>query len=156
MKENRTHAPICGSGLGFGCQGSAFRVQCSVFSVQGSGWVGFVCIRLFRLMVRIFTFGCQGLGTSSPRCSTLWASYIASSICSHRAFVITTRDHRKLLHICIILVIVKQPLIQINRIDGPTEYLSLALVAVRPVRFISRGAPSTIQSMLLHQIKPPV
>ena len=38
--------------------------------------------------------------------------------------VTNTRSHRNLLHCWIMLVIVKQRLVQIGRIDEPTEYLS--------------------------------
>ena len=42
-----------------------------------------------------------------------------------------TRAQRKLLHTCIILVIVEQHLVQIGRIDRPTtQYLLVALVLV--------------------------
>ena len=37
---------------------------------------------------------------------------------------VNTRDERKLLHICIILVIVKKHLVQIGRVDRPIECLS--------------------------------
>ena len=43
---------------------------------------------------------------------------------SGRVFVINTRAQRKLLHIWILLVIVKQHLVHIGRIDRATEYFS--------------------------------
>ena len=52
-------------------------------------------------------------------------------ISSGRVFVINTRDQRNLLHTWIVLVIVKQRLVQIGRMDGSTEYLSQILAAIR-------------------------
>jgi len=49
-------------------------------------------------------------------------------ISSGRVFTINTRAQQKLLHTCIILVIVKHHLVQIGRIDGPTEYFLRILV----------------------------
>jgi hypothetical protein len=49
-------------------------------------------------------------------------------ILSGRVLVINTRAQRKILHIWIILVIVKQ----YDRIDGPTDFFSQILAATRP------------------------
>ena len=46
-----------------------------------------------------------------------------SAISSRRPSITNTRAEQKLPHTWIILVIVKQHLVQIGRIDGPTEYL---------------------------------
>ena len=43
------------------------------------------------------------------------------------------RAHWKSLHFWIILVVVKQHLVHIGRIDGPTEYLSQILAAIKLV-----------------------
>jgi len=52
-------------------------------------------------------------------------------ISSGRVFMINTRAQRKLLQTWIVLVIVKRHLVQLGRIDGPTEYLSQILAAIR-------------------------
>ena len=44
--------------------------------------------------------------------------------------------NKKLLHIWIIVVIVKQHLVQIRRVDGPIEYLSQTLAAIRSGRVL--------------------
>jgi hypothetical protein len=49
-------------------------------------------------------------------------------------FGISARAQRTLLHTWIILVIAKQHLVQIDRIDGPAEYLSQILAAIRAFR----------------------
>ena len=49
-------------------------------------------------------------------------------VSSGRVFAINARTQQELLHTCIILVIVKQHLVQIGRIDGPTEYLISSLL----------------------------
>ena len=54
----------------------------------------------------------------------------------------------KLLHSWIILVVVKQHLVQIDRIDGPTRYLSRMLAAIR---FLS---PHATQHVVLHSTNP--
>ena len=53
------------------------------------------------------------------------------AIASRRSFVKNTRAQRNLLHTWIILVVVKQHLVQIDRIDGRTEYLSEIPAAIR-------------------------
>ena len=62
----------------------------------------------------------------------------ASDICrffvrisSGRRFMINTRAQSKLLHTRIILVVVRHHLIQIGRIDGPSEYVSEIFAAIR-------------------------
>ena len=53
-----------------------------------------------------------------------------TQVSSGRVFLIDTRAQRTLLHSWIILVIAKKHLVQIGRIDGPTEYLSSILTAI--------------------------
>ena len=64
--------------------------------------------------------------------TNLWLGSPSSrQISFGRVFDINTRAQWKLLHTWIILVIVKQQLVQISRIDGPIEYLTLTLDAIR-------------------------
>jgi hypothetical protein len=51
-------------------------------------------------------------------------SYSSWILSSGRAFMTNTRAQRRVLHTCIISVIVKHHLVHIGRMDGPTEYLS--------------------------------
>ena len=48
----------------------------------------------------------------------------ATTISSGRVFMINSRAQKKLLHTWIISFIAKQHLVEIDRIDGPIEYLS--------------------------------
>jgi hypothetical protein len=70
-----------------------------------------------------------GLNLSTVGRKSSWA-HRTSSV---QVFKLRTRDRRKLLHTWIRLVIVKQHLVQIGRIDGSAEYLSQILVAVQLV-----------------------
>jgi len=54
-------------------------------------------------------------------------------ISSGPVFMISTRAQRKLLHNWIIIVIVNNLLVQIGRIDGPIEYLSEILTAIKSI-----------------------
>ena len=56
---------------------------------------------------------------------------VLDTISPRRLFITKTRAQLKLLHTWIILVIVKQRLVQISRIDGHTEDWSLTLAAIR-------------------------
>ena len=58
--------------------------------------------------------------------------------------MINTRAQRKLLHACIILVIVKQHLVQIGRIHRPTEYLSYILAAIKSGLLIQKKSEDAL------------
>ena len=61
----------------------------------------------------------------------------------------SARAEGKSLHTWIIVVFVKQHLVQIGRIDGPTDYLPQLLTAVKPVeRFSHRLAMETMTGTL--------
>ena len=82
---------------------------------------------------RVFT-----LLNPKPQVSTQYASHrclfsrtLMLSISSGRVFMTSSQTQSKLLHTWIMLVIVKQHLMQIGRILGPTEYLFQTLVAIR-------------------------
>ena len=77
-------------------------------------------------------FYCLGLWVDVKACSNQRCTFQTSS---GRVFLINTRAQRNLNfvepEIWIIYVIVKQHLVQIGRIDGPTEYLPRMLAAIK-------------------------
>ena len=56
---------------------------------------------------------------------------VPAAVSSGRVFMINDRAQRKLQHTWIVLVIVKEHLVQTFGIDGPVEYLSHILAAIK-------------------------
>ena len=105
-------------------------------TVQGGG--GYSCTNsILRSDPEISRPPCGGSGGSKT------ARLVQQPISSGRVPMINTGEQRKLLHTWVILVIVKQPLVQIGHIDGPAKYSSLILAVVRS----SRSPPSPLSSL---------
>ena len=75
---------------------------------------------------------------------------VVTRISSGWVFMVNTRAQRNLLHTCIILAIVRQHLVQIDRIDRPTGYLSKTPIAIRsacwpPACVVKSGTLSALE-----------
>ena len=73
---------------------------------------------------------CLGM-TSVPLDEALSSIVLEIRVSFGRVFMINTRAQWNLLHTWIILVIIKQYLVQIGRVDGPVEHSSYILAAIR-------------------------
>ena len=68
--------------------------------------------------VPLYGYGNGKVVRIGTRISSGRVQFLMSEVLMYYIFMIKTRAQRKLLHTCIIVVIVKQYLVQIDRIDG--------------------------------------
>ena len=110
--------------LGIGVQGVGFRASDCVNDVGHFRQAELASkYRIWGFGFRVSGFGFRVQGFDSVEAQRRQTVSKMSVISFGRVFMINTRPQRKFLHSWIILVILKQRLVQIVQIDGPLEYL---------------------------------